>query len=417
MAADTLGEWKAGWRNVLAAGMGMAAGISMFATAFGFFIVPLQDAFGWSRSQLAVLSYAIIASSLAMPVVGALLDRWGSSVFTAVGAVAFAAVYAGMALNPGELWLFYGLLVLVGLVAGPCTMPTVFARPIVGRFTRSRGLALGIGLSGSYGMIVVLSPVLQSVIANQGWRLGFGLLAGLSLVFGLGAAALLRGPRPAAPATAPRPAASRGEGLAAAMRDPRFWLLVIALIAASLPVGGVISQLQPMLSDKGVSLANAAMLGSLYAAAILVGRMGVGALLDRFWPPLVGAVSLAAPAIGLLLFAGWSENLTVLMIALALIGIGHGAEGDLANFFTARYFGVRAFGSIMGVFALLIGVSIALGGVVFAGAFDGFGSYTAILLAGAGAMALAAVLLLVSGLGKWPPRAEVVGGNAQASNG
>jgi MFS family permease len=248
MASQALREWKAGWPTVLAAGLGMAAGVSMFATAFGFFIVPLQHAFGWSRSQLATVSLAFFASSLTMPVVGALLDRWGSRVFVAIGAVAFAAVYVAFALNPGQLWFFYALLVAIGLLAAPCTMPTVFARPIVGQFDKSRGLALGIGLSGSYGMVVIMSPVLQRVIGDYGWRLGFGLLAGVSLVFGLTASALLRnqGPRKIA---SPSASVRRGDGLGLAARDPRFWLLAVAMVISNIPVGGVISQLQPMLSD------------------------------------------------------------------------------------------------------------------------------------------------------------------------
>lgn len=398
MAANALGEWRAGWRTVLAAGLGMAAGVSLFATAFGFFVVPLQHAFGWSRSQLATVSLAFFTSSLTMPLVGVLLDRWGSRVFVVIGAVAFTAIYVAFALNPGKQWFFYALLVGIGLLAAPCTMPTVFARPIVNQFNISRGLALGIGLSGSYGMIVILSPVLQHVIGEYGWRLGFGLLAGMSLVLGLTASALLGNQAGGGKAASPPSPLPRGEGLALAVRDPRFWLLAVAMVISNIPVGGVISQLQPMLSDKGVPGTTAAMLGSVYAMAILVGRMGAGFLLDRFWPPLVGAGSLIAPAIGLLLFAGDSQSLPMFVVSLSLIGFAHGAEGDLASFFAARYFGVRAFGSIMGVFALLIGVSIALGGMIFAQAFDHLHSYAAALWVSAAAMGAAASMLLVSGL-------------------
>lgn len=389
-------EWRANWTSVLAAGLGMAAGISMFASVFGFFIVPLQQEFGWSRTQLATASLAVLSSSLLMPVIGALLDRVGARRLAAVGAVAVALTYASLAFNPGELWLFYLSLLAIALVAAPATSPLVFAKPIVTRFNRSRGMALGLGLSGSYLLVIVVAPALQWVIGAHGWRVGFGLLAVMSLALGLLAAVLL-GPH-APPAQEELGDEAAASGLREAMGDRRFWLLAAAMILASLPLGGLISQLQPLLADRNVPAATAGLLGAWYAACIVIGRLGTGVLLDRIWPPGVGTAALAVPSIGMLLLASGDATVLTLGAALACIGLAHGAESDLVSFFAARYFGSRSFGVIAGALGLMIGVSIGIGGLAFAYVADRFGNYGPALTTSAALMAASAVLLLMSGI-------------------
>lgn len=398
-----MNEWRANWTSVLAAGLGMAAGISMFASIFSFFIVPLQHEFGWSRTQLATASLAVLSSSLLMPVIGAILDRVGARRLAAVGAVAFALIYASLALNPGQLWLFYLSLAAIALIAGPATSPLVFAKPVVTRFIRSRGLALGLGLSGSYLLVIVVAPALQWVIGHHGWRISFGLLAVMSLALGLLAAALLgRHETQALEGRANQPSPS---GLREAIGDRRFWLLAGAMILASLPLGGLISQLQPLLADRSVPATTAGMLGAWYAACIVVGRLGTGVLLDRIWPPGVGTVALAIPSLGMLVLASGDASILTLGAALACIGLAHGAESDLVSFFAARYFGSRSFGVIAGLLGLMIGVSIGLGGLGFAYVADRVGDYGPALTTSAGLMAASAILLLISGI---PPAARRV---------
>jgi MFS family permease len=189
-----------------------------------------------------------------------------------------------------------------------------------------------------------------------------------------------------------------GVSLPQALRDPRFWLLGLSMVCMSLASGGFGSQLQALLSDLGVPGPQAALLGVWYAASVVIGRLVCGTLLDRIWPPLVGCVSLCAPAIGLLAFLGGAPPVWLLAGAILLVGYAFGAEGDMLAFFTARYFGLRSFGAIFGVLGMALGVAVAVGGVASGFLFDRNLNYRLNLELGSCLAAMSAVALLSSGL-------------------
>jgi MFS family permease len=394
-------EFRGGWPALAGAMLGMGAGLGMFGTVSGFFVKPLQAEFGWGRGEIALSSAAFIATSLLMPLIGVLVDRKGARLFVGIGAAIFAGCYVALAMMPGELWVYIAILAVVGLLAGPATAPLVFTRPVVEAFDSQRGLAIALAMSGSTLIAVAALPALQWLIQTHGWRAGYWAMAPFSLLLGGLSFALFKVSearlRAHKAATTAAPSLS-GVALGAAVRDARFWLLALTMIFANMAVGAAGGQLQPLLSDKGVPGVTAALLGSWYAAMILVGRLVVGSMLDRFWPPMVAAISLAGPVVGLLLLAGDSAAIAVLMVAITLMALAQGAEGDLLAFFTARLFGLRAFGSIFGVLGLLYGVSASIGGLMGGMMFDHFGNYQLMLQIGSVLSVLSALSILLLGV-------------------
>jgi hypothetical protein len=67
-------------------------------------------------------------------------------------------------------------------------------------------------------------------------------------------------------------------------------------------------------------------------------------------------------------------------------------------FFIARYFGLRAFGAIIGMLGMAVGVSAAIGGAVGGMLFDLRHNYNLNLVLGSGLSAVSAFSLLASGL-------------------
>ena len=104
-----------------------------------------------------------------------------------------------------------------------------------------------------------------------------------------------------------------------------------------------------------VALAAASALG----AAMLVGRLATGVLVDRFFAPAVAAAifSASSVAIGLLAF-GTSAWLAI--AAAFVVGISAGSDGDLLAYMVSRYFGLRSFATLSGYIfsAYLLGTSI-----------------------------------------------------------
>ena len=96
---------------------------------------------------------------------------------------------------------------------------------------------------------------------------------------------------------------------------------------------------------------------------MIVGRLGVGYLMDRIHAPYVAMASLLGPVIGLSLYAlGAASGLAVL--CAVLIGFGIGAEFDVLGFIIARYFGRKAYGKLYGV---LFSVFLSAAGIGAAG--------------------------------------------------
>ena len=396
----SLDEFKRGWPTLVGSMVGMGAGIGTFMTATSYFIKPLHAAFGWSRGEISLASFAVLLTSLTMPIVGVLVDRWGPRGFILAGSIMFCAANLALSAMSGQIWVYFAIMLFIGLAAAPATAPLVFTQPLVAAFAKSRGLAIALGYSGGVIASFFVQPTLQHTIAAYGWRDGYRLLAPISLGLGLTSFVLL-GRRSKATGSEPVVhSLSDREGLSLreAVRDARFWLLGLAMVSMSLASGAFGSQLQALLSDIGVPGPRAALLGVWYAASVSMGQLVNGSLLDRLWPPGVGCVALSIPIGGLLLFLVGAPPIWLLALALLLVGYAFGAEGGMLAFFTARYFGLKSFGAIFGVLGMALGVSVAIGGASAGFLFDLRHNYHLNLQLGSALAALSATSLLASGL-------------------
>jgi len=126
-------------------------------------------------------------------------------------------------------------------------------------------------------------------------------------------------------------------------------------------------------------------------AAILLGRLSTGWLLDRFFAPRVGACLFALSALGTFLLAG-AHTLPAGIEGAALIGFGMGGEGDVTPYLLSRYFGLKSFSTLYGFSWTAYAIAGAVGPVIMGRAFDATGSYGALLVQ------LAAVTLVAGGL-------------------
>jgi MFS family permease len=399
-------EWRNGWSKVVGSMIGQAAGIYIFNVVMGFFVVSLDSQFGWGRGRIALASGALFASSLVLPLAGALSDRFSVASIALSGSVLFAGCYVALALMTGQYWEYLVILAIIGFLAGPCTNPFVLARPIVVFFDKARGLALGVSLCGAPLILALVIPVLQNMIAVHGWRAGFLLMAPISLIAGALCFALLRraSPAPSKPQLLPEntgveaPANFEVLTVREAMTDARFWLLVVAAALMNLPIGAFVTSLQPTLSGEGIDGRTAALLGVWQAVTVVFGRVAFGALLDRFWPPLVASLVFAVPTMGFPVFAYSHRSIALLAIGIAFISTAVGAEIDVLSFLASRYFGLKVIGALSGIIGGICGISVSLGGIAAGYLFDILGSYKFAMVWGAALSAIATIALLSSGL-------------------
>lgn len=402
-------EIRRGWLLILASCVGVTcSSIVLPFYTIGALVKPLTAELGWTRADVQVgILFSSGLGALTAPLVGWLSDRYGPRVLVLPGLAGLAVGFFIAAGMNGELWMFflaYGCMALLG--AG--TTPVTWTRAIAASFERQRGFALGLTLTGT-GICAMLAPAYAVWLVEAfGWRgayVGIGLLP---IVFA--------GPivwlwfRPAPPEAARGRAAQRRDAVSApdaiwgltlggAVRGHRFWVLCLSIFAIYMAVSGISPNLIAALTDKGFTAASAATVQGVYGFAIILGRLVVGYLVDRYWAPGVALVSLSLPAIGCLVLTG-TPDFAWAVIAALLIGFAAGAELDLMAFFAARYFGLRHYAKIYAILYAILAVAGGTAPMLFARVFDLTASYEISFLIATGLFVFGAVILLA--LGRYP---------------
>src|SRR5208283_90339 len=170
-----------------------------------------------------------------------------------------------------------------------------------------------------------------------------------------------------------------------------FWLMVCAFFLVSISVQGCLVHTTAMLIDRGIAAQTAALGSSLVGAAVLLGRVGTGYLLDHLFAPRVAAVFFGGAALGIGLL--WLGTTPVAFAGAFLVGLGLGAEVDLIAYLISRYFGLRAFGKVYSSAFAAFALAGALGPLIMGASFDQTGSYRGALATFLVATLVAAVLM------------------------
>lgn len=399
-------ELSLGWKVLVASLLGVAFGASPLPfNTIGFFIDPLQQEFGWSRTEisLGVTIYGMLAAFLA-PVFGWLADRYGVRPVALASLAIFGLTFASFAIIPGQLWAFYLVWLMIGLF-GIGSTPVTWSRAVNLWFFKQRGLALGITLVGTSISAIILPFLTTYFISEFGWRASYALIALLPLLIALPIGLLwFREPRPEErPEGIGSGAAGSllGRTLGEAMREPRFWILWLSVAIVTLAYAGALVHLPSMLRARNFEPTSIATVLSVFGLSIFAGRIITGLLLDRFWAPLVTVPILCLPAFSCWLLMGDAPlGFQMAVLAAFLMGFASGAETDLVAYLAGRYFGMKSYGQIYGVQYMAFGLMAALSPTLYGWVRDTTGSYDPMLLAAAAMFVVGGLMLLL--LGPYP---------------
>jgi MFS family permease len=388
-----------GWRVVLAACLGVMAGFgSLFVYTFSVFVKPLAAEFGWSREAISSgFAIAAVTLGLCSPPLGRWIDRLGPRRIILICMTVYGCAIASLALLRFGLTQFYLTCFVLGAV-GNGAAHLAYSRSISTWFQQRLGTALAFVMVGAGLGAMILPVVAQSVITRAGWRAAYLSLGSLALLLGLPLSwhyirerGLVRHDS--------APASHSGTTWQQGLRAPAFWIIVAVLFVSSISMNGAITHLSALLTDRGITPRDAALCASMLGGSSLLGRIGVGWLLDRLFGARVALVVNLATAAGIFLLAR-ANSFPVGCLAAALIGIGAGGEAAITPYLLTRYFGLRAFSTLYGLTWTFYAAAGAIGPVILGRAFDLTGSYSSLLLTLAVALALAAALNLL--LPKYP---------------
>ncbi len=400
-------ELARSWKTVVACGVGVGAGTTgiPFYT-LGLFVAPLEQQFGWSRTQVqGMFSVFALAALLVLPLIGWMTDRYGSRKVALLALLGTAVGYVCLGALTQSLYSFYFGAACLGIL-GAGTSPITWTKVIGGWFNKQRGIALGLALAGT-GVAGFLAPKYVSIIlAGFDWRVAYLGLAIISLVaFILVYFFLAEPPIDERQDQTSSPLTTNGIDLASAAKAYRFWVLMVAFFLVSMAIGGTIPNLFPLLTGNGLSSARAASILGLLGLSVIFGRLIAGVLLDRIWAPAVAAFMLILPALAAVILSQAEISNSQVVLAVVLVGVAAGAEFDLIAYLVSRYFGLAHYGKIYSMVYCSFFLASGIAPPTFGYFYDVQGSYSIIMLCAAGLFIVGALMLL--SLGRYPDYSEI----------
>ncbi|MYL00862.1 MAG: MFS transporter, partial [Gammaproteobacteria bacterium] len=239
-------EFRRGWVPLGAAVIGKAFSFGTIPIyVVGVFTIPLVEAFGWTRGEIAFsFTVATFTSASLSALVGWLCDRFGSRPLVLVGTIGYAFGMAIIATSSDWLLRYYAswsLATMLGVGASAIAL-TKF---VAGWFERKRGLALGIMLMGSGLTAAMAPPFVATLIENFNWRAGYLGLSAAILLVGVPVIFFWFREAPLKQSAAGQAAARRSTGFRLAVESRAFWLMSIAFCAATFGIAGLISSFAP----------------------------------------------------------------------------------------------------------------------------------------------------------------------------
>lgn len=363
-----------------------------FLFAFSLFFKQLETELGWSRTLLSA------GASLATFMMGALAifggrlnDRFGPRIVLSITGVMFAVGMFLLSLitQPWQYILLFGTLLAVGFATHDVVTLSTVAR----WFDKRRGIMTGVVKTGTAAGQMLMPPLAAAIIVWMGWRTGLVALSVLSGVLLLLAASLMRLPGPGeGPSGTGHQHA--GQTFEQARKTRIFWTLCVIQFLFFPTMMTIPLHIAIHGMDLGMTPERAALLLSVMGASSVVGRLALGGLLDRIGGRNSYLIALGVLMISLSLFPSTVAHgpLTVLV---GLYGFAHGSLFVVVSPTVARYFGMRAHGSIFGMVLFFGTVGGAIGPTLTGWVFDTWGSYVPAFIT-LGVAALIAFLLTLS---------------------
>ena len=380
------------WTRLLVSLMLMTIGGSgMYTVAV---VLPrIQAEFAVARGDASLpYTLAMIGFGLGGVMMGRLADRFGVMVPVMLGAVFLGTgfIVAGVS---GSLWQFS---LAQGVLMGFLGCSATFA-PLVADtsqwFSRRRGLAIAICMSGNYLAGAVWSPIVQHFVDSEGWRhtyMGMGMFC-LVTMLPLAWFVLRRRPPLHALHTAAPEALSaqtiehplhaesaRPLGFSPATLQALLCVAGVACcVAMSMPQVHIVAYC----GDLGFGAARGAEMLSLMLAAGIVSRLISGWIADHIGGLRTLLLGSVLQGVALLAFL-FTSGITSLYLVSAMFGLFQGGIVPSYALIVREYFTPREAGARVGTILMTTLFGMALGGWMSGAIFDLTGSYRAAFLNG-----------------------------------
>ncbi len=336
-------------------------------------IMPaVQAEFGVDRAD-ASLPYTLTMVGFAAGnlLIGRIVDRFGVTAALSGAAVMIGAATALAALSPSVLVLSM-LQMVIGFGTAASFGPLIADVSLW--FLKRRGIAVAITASGNYLSGAIWPIILSGVLADQGWRAVYLVLAVVTVVAMLPLALLLRRRVPLA-ARARADAASNLRANAAGFA-PRTLMVMLGAagvgccVAMSMPQVHIVS----LCVDLGYGPAVGGQMLSLMLLGGVASRLVSGLLADRLGGVLTLLIGSALQCIALFLYLP-SGGLVSLYTVSLIFGLAQGGIVPSYALVVREYMPSQEAGRRVGFVMMATIVGMALGGWMSGWIYDVTGGY------------------------------------------
>ena len=393
-----------GWYVVITA-MFIAAVTTGARNGFGVFIIPMSDAFDWSRTTISIAAATgWLVNGVTQPLVGHVFDRYNSRRVILVSLVVAGLATAALAFTFHILFLVFMFSFVLSAAMSGASIGTL--GPLLARwFQRKRTTVLGLVVAGSSMGGLLLVPFSAYLVEVTNWRTSWAVLGLIIIALALPLAFFFLRSRPSdmglQPDGDPDPpqnaASERRRGLFEvdqwwrSFSSRPIWHLSASYTVCGVTVGLISIHFVPYAQEHiGVSPTTAGIIFGYMMGLNVLGGIGGGMLADRFgrknvlaavyfvrfiaYAALIGGLIAVQRDISIPILAG-SPGLLSLWVFATLAGFSWIASVPVTTSLTADVYGLRALGTISGISFLChqVGafVSITLAGVLY----DRTGSY------------------------------------------
>ncbi len=367
--------------------------------AFGVFLKPLLEEFGWGRAVTSgAFSLSWLLQGLSAIVMGRLNDRYGPRmVLTLCGILLSSGFLLTTRIHAGwHLYLTYG--VLIGFGIGGVYVPLLST--IARWFFARRGTMTGIAVSGIGLGTFLLPPVANYLISLYNWRTAYTILGVALLAVILLAVQFLR----RSPELMGHLPYGHSEKLTNQFRDEAkmfslkeaavtqaFWLVFGMFFCFGFCFSAIVVHMAPHATDIGKSASMAAGLVATMGIASIAGKILLGGLGDRTGNRTIYVICFFMMAVSVLWLTLARETWLLYLFAI-VYGLAYGGNGASQSPLVASLFGLASHGLIMGTVNNGFTIGATLGPVACGSLFDLMGDYRAAFLLIA-AVAVAGLLL------------------------
>ena len=265
-----------------------------------------------------------------------------------------------------NLYQFYALALVIGISFGGISIIPV-SIIITRHFTSKTGLMLSIAMAGVGFGAMVLNPIINTIINNAGWRVGYLVLALVIFFITLPCAIMVTSLTKSEIQTRQTKSEVKIEGtVTSPVKQTWLWSFLLGAFLSGVTGAAVLANLPTYMKDLNFSVSRISIVSSAYSASLVFNKFILGFLYDRFGAKVATLTASLLMTLSLVLLMVID---TPIMLILMIFTIGMGLSVGtvtitwLANYFFSKEEFSKYYGTVQ--FANSLGMAVGVPSIAF----------------------------------------------------